>query len=147
MKVAIAVLTATVLLVQAQQVPVPAPAKRELERLNYHRVTSSQVRLVNPGGNHSSTLTAKENERSLVQTPAEWYGKRRPELLNSWMRILERSSLSGRQEVVRRCAASAETSARGRGYTGIDLDIPIEKDFYQRHRLLPKGQGAGPSQQ
>jgi dienelactone hydrolase len=31
------------------------------------------------------------------------------------------------------------------GYTRIDLDIPIEKDFHQRHLLLlPKGQGSGP---
>jgi dienelactone hydrolase len=31
------------------------------------------------------------------------------------------------------------------GYTRLDLDIPIEKDFYQRHLLLvPEGQGPGP---
>ena len=31
------------------------------------------------------------------------------------------------------------------GYTRIDLDLPMEKDFLQRHLLLlPKGQGSGP---
>ena len=148
MKVAIALLTSAALLAPAQDIPLPTPAKRELERINSHRVTSKGSPAREPGAEDTPLLSPLVRpDGSTVRTPAEWYQQRRPELVSAWMSILGKIAPAPEDQQwfgdVRQVAEQRRVDKEG--YTRIDLDIPLEKDFYQRHLLLlPKGQGNGP---
>jgi hypothetical protein len=115
------------------------PAKR----LNQHRVASRNSPAPEPGAE-------RETIPSLVtglHSPDDWRKKRRPEILAFWTKVLGR--LAPRNEDRRwfgdiRKAVIHETQETEK-YTRIRLDLPIEKDFYQKHLLLlPKNQGRGP---
>lgn len=72
---------------------------------------------------------------------------RRPALVETWMRILGKIAPTGQDKQWFGDIRNVYEQSRHEedGYTRIDLDIPIAKDFVQRHLLLlPKGQGAGP---
>jgi dienelactone hydrolase len=131
-----------------QDIPLPPPAKRELDRVNYHRVTSKQSPAPEPGAEATpliSPLQSSSGKR--ITTAKEWREKRRPEIVNQWMQIL--GKISPAADEMRWFGDITKTLEHSRtqmdGYSRIDLDIPIEKDFYQRHLLLvPSGQGNGP---
>jgi len=132
----------------AQQFSIPAPAARELQRTNYHRVTSGRSPAPEPGAENTPLLSPLEwPDRTRVRNADEWVQKRRPELVKIWTGILGKIAPApadrkwfGDIRQVREQSRRTED-----GYTRIDLDIPIETDFVQRHLLLlPKGQGDGP---
>ena len=130
----------------ALEFPVPQPAARELARVNYHRVKGGPA--PEPGAEQTpilSPLVRADGKR--VRNPKEWYKSRRPELVKQWTAILGKTApapadLQWFGDV--RKSVEKSRSAQD-GYTRIDLDIPLEKDFYQHHLLLlPEGQGPGP---
>jgi dienelactone hydrolase len=120
-----------------------ASAGDDAARLLHHRVTSRGSPAPEPGAE-------RETIPSLVAglgSARDWYGKRRPELLALWTRILGKLEPKGRDRRwfgdIRR--ARLIESRELETYTRIRLDLPIEKDFYQNHLLLlPRGQGRGP---
>lgn len=141
-------LLATASSAAAQQFSIPQPAQRELDRVNYHRVTSKGSPAPEPGSEDTpipSLLMRPDGSR--IETAEEWYRIRRPELVRDWMAIL--GKVAPAPEDMKWFGDVTKTSEGRRreldGYSRIDLDIPLEKDFYQRHLLLlPKGQGNGP---
>lgn len=132
----------------AQRFPIPEPSARELRRVNYHRVTSKGSPAREPGAENTpliSPLARPDGTR--ISSAEEWRRGRRPELVKQWIAIL--GKIAPRPEDMQWFGDVRKVVERQRleldGYTRIDLDIPIEKDFQQHHLLLlPKGQGAGP---
>jgi Glucuronyl esterase, fungi len=131
-----------------QDFAIPQPTGQERQRLNYHRVTSKGSPAPEPGAEKTQLLPPlRKSNGELVRTPEEWYRDRRPEILRDWTAILGKIAPAPadlkwfgdiRKAVVQQRRAMD-------GYTRIDLDIPIETDFYQRHLLLlPDKQGDGP---
>src|SRR5262249_47337934 len=73
----------------AQHFPISEPGNRELERINYHRVTSRGSPAPEPGAENTvipSPLDKLGGGR--VGSADEWYGRRRPELVKTWTAIL-----------------------------------------------------------
>ena len=127
---------------------IPKPSARELARVNYHRVTSRPSPAPEPGAENTPMLSPLDRpDGTRVRTPEEWYTSRRPELVKDWMAILGKVAPAP-EDMKWFGDVTRATQGRPRemdGYTRIDFDIPIERDFYQRHLLLvPKGQGNGP---
>lgn len=82
-----------------------------------------------------------------AETPDEWFGERRPQIVAQWQRILGKLAPGpGDAQWFGDIAAVEIRSTEARdGYTRIHLGIPIEKDFFQEHLLLlPENQGDGP---
>jgi dienelactone hydrolase len=129
------------LLWPAPQLEIPQPAERELKRVNYHRVTSRRSPAPEPG--------AENTPIPVIAPPTadEWRRVTRPKLLAAWTQILGKiEPASEDRQWFGDVTQVIEINRRELdGYTRIDLDIPLEKDFYQRHLLLlPRGQGSGP---
>lgn len=127
---------------------IPKPAPREAARVNYHRVTSKGSPAPEPGAENTPILSPLERPGGgRVRTAKEWHESRRPELEKQWLAILGKIAPAPED---RKWFGDVTKVSQGRaremdGYTRIDLDIPLERDFYQRHLLLvPKGQGDGP---
>jgi hypothetical protein len=130
------------LFLMAQPLSIPPPSTRELERVNYHRVTSRRSPAPEPGAEGTPLLSPLSKP-----DPREWLEVRRPQLLKEWTHIL--GKIAPAPEDLRWFGDVTKVVEQSRremdGYTRVDLDIPIEKDFLQRHLLLlPKGQGSGP---
>lgn len=112
-------------------------------RLNQHKVTSSKSPAPEPGA---------ENEiiPSLInglQSPEDWYKKKRPSLMKLWTQILGKLGPNNDDRRwfgdIRQVTVHEKLETEK--YTRIRLDLPIEKDFNQQHLLLlPKNQGPGP---
>ena len=112
-------------------------------RLNQHKVTSRRSPAPEPGAE-------KEIIPSLVEglrTPEDWYKKRRPEIVALWTQILGKLGPAPEDrkwfgDIRRARILKKEKLER---YTRIELDLTMEKDFWQHHvLLLPRGQGRGP---
>ena len=115
----------------------------EAARLTYHRVTSRDSPAPDPGAERQIIPSLVEG----LKSPRDWYRKRRPEILALWTRILGKLDPDRRDRRwfgdIRK-ARILETQELD-SYTRIRLDLPIEKDFYQKHLLLmPRNQGPGP---
>ena len=115
----------------------------EAARLTYHRVTSRDSPAPDPGAERQIIPSLVEG----LKSPRDWYRKRRPEILALWTRILGKLEPDRRDRRwfgdIRK-ARILETQELD-SYTRIRLDLPIEKDFYQKHLLLmPRNQGPGP---
>jgi hypothetical protein len=142
------ILAALTAILLAQDFHIPRPSQRELDRVNYHRVTSRQSPAREPGAEATpilSPLTRPDGGR--VRDAREWREVRRPQLVAEWTRILGKivPSATDAQWFGDATRAIEQNRRQMDGYIRIDLDIPIEKDFLQRHLLLlPSGQGAGP---
>lgn len=113
------------------------------ERLNQHRVTSSRSPAPEPGAEQEIIPSLVEG----LESPADWYQKRRPELMALWTQIL--GKLEPHKEDQRWFGDIRKVKIHPREefetYTRIRLDLPIETDFLQPHvLLLPKNQGDGP---
>ena len=120
-----------------------ASAEDNLSRLHQHKVTAKQS---------PAPETGAENELipSLVDSlhsPDDWYNKKRPELMKLWTQILgklEPDKLDRRWFGDVRKAVIRDRREMDK-YSRLEVDLPIEKDFYQHHLLLlPKNQGRGP---
>ena len=130
------------------RVDVPAPSAEDLARKDYHPVNREASPAPEPGQEDTALLSPLDLPGGgRIATPAEWTAKRRPELIAEWTKILGKIAPSAED----RKWFGDITQARVNGteetehYTRIDLDIPIEIDFFQKHLLLlPKGQGSGP---
>lgn len=130
--------------------PIPAPPAAELQRVNYHKVTYQHYNSPAPEPGAENTpipplLVRPDGTR--IESPDEWYRGRRPELLKDWTAILGKTAPEPRDLEWFGDVTQAIPYSRGEreGYTRIDIDLPMEKDFLQRHLLLiPKGQGNGP---
>jgi hypothetical protein len=132
----------------AQQFSIPEPAARDLNRRNYHQVTSKGSPAPEPGAEDTPLLSPLVRpDGTHVQNPDEWYRDRRPQLVKTWTAILGKIVPAPADQKwfgdIRRVYEQGRRNEDG--YTRIDLDIPIETDFVQRHLLLlPSGQGVGP---
>jgi hypothetical protein len=132
----------------AQQFSIPAPSPDELARTHYHRVTSKGSPAPEPGAEDTPLLSPLEwPDGRRVRSAEEWYGRRRPDLVRSWTAVL--GKIAPAPDDRKWFGDIRKVYQAGRreedGYTRLDLDIPIEIDFWQRHLLLiPKGQGDGP---
>jgi dienelactone hydrolase len=131
-----------------QQFPIPEPSAADLARVNYHRVTSKESPAPEPGAENTPLLSPLVDASGRrVQNAEEWYRHRRPELMKTWTAVLGKIAPAPADKKwfgdVRKVAEDGRREMEG--YTRVDLDIPLEKDFYQRHLLLlPRGQGPGP---
>lgn len=117
----------------------PAPERR----FTQHRVTSKQSPAPEPGAENEIIPSLVEGLRG----PKDWYRKKRPELVRLWTQILGKLEPNRADRRWFGDIRRAKTGAREEleKYTRIEIDLPIEKDFYQHHLLLlPKGQGRGP---
>jgi hypothetical protein len=133
--------------VVAQQFGIAPPTERESKRINYHKVMYKNYKspAPEPGAENTPLLPLLVRPDGKPITSAdEWLKQRRPELVRQWLAILGKVAPTAEdakwfgdvRQVVSRSTSERE------GYTRIDLDIPMEKDFVQRHLLLlPKGQG------
>jgi len=134
----------------AQHFPITPPTEQEASRVNYHKVTYRNYKspAPEPGAENTPLLPLLVRpDGTKITTADQWNKQRRPELLKQWLGILGKVAPSPEDAKwfgdVRQ-AITVSTSER-EGYTRIDLDIPLETDFFQRHLLLlPKGQGDGP---
>jgi dienelactone hydrolase len=134
----------------AQQFPIPQPSERELKRVNYHRA------IAKPNGSPAPEPHAEDTpllpllvrpDGTRLANAQEWYNTRRPQLVRQWTAILGKIAPAPEDLKwfgdVRKTTPGRPTDHQT--YTRIDLDLPMEKDFVQRHLLLlPKGQGDGP---
>src|SRR2546422_23820 len=77
------------MLFPSPQLELPKPAQRDLQRVNYHRVTSKRSPAPEPGAENTPLLSplVKADNRK-VKDADEWYRVRRLELLQTWLRIL-----------------------------------------------------------
>jgi Dienelactone hydrolase family len=112
-------------------------------RLHQHRVTATESPAPERGAE-------KELIPSLVDglhTPQDWYKKKRPELMKVWTQILGKLGPDAKDKQwfgdIRKAVINDKRETEK--YTRLDIDLPMEKDFYQHHLLLlPKNQGPGP---
>jgi hypothetical protein len=130
------------------RVDVPQPSAEDLARTNYHALNREASPASEPGQEETALLSPLDLPGGgRITTPGDWTTKRRPELLAEWTNILGKIHPAPGDEkwfgdITQVRVNSTEETEH---YTRIDLDIPIEADFYQKHLLLlPKGQGAGP---
>ncbi|HWQ52326.1 MAG TPA: dienelactone hydrolase family protein [Bryobacteraceae bacterium] len=111
--------------------------------LNQHKVTSARSPAPEPGAEKQIIPSLVDG----LKTPEDWWNKRRPELMKVWTTILGKLGPAPEDrkwfgDIRQARIVSTQELAR---YTRIELDLPIEKDFWQYHVLLvPKGQGPGP---
>jgi dienelactone hydrolase len=118
-------------------------AQDNLSRLHQHKIISSESPAPEPGAEMELIPSLVEG----VQSPQDWNTKKRPELVNLWTQILgklEPDAHDGRWFGDIRKAVIHDRREFD-NYTRMEVDLPIEKDFYQKHLLLlPKNQGDGP---
>src|SRR5947209_7351781 len=112
-------------------------------RLHQHKVTARESPAPEPGAENELIPSLVEG----LTTPRDWYNSRRPELLALWKQILGKFEPDARDR--RWFGDIRKAKIRDRReldkYARLDIDLPIEKDFYQHHLLLvPKNQGPGP---
>lgn len=124
-------------------VPVGVAAAGPSHRLNQHRVTSAGSPAPEPGAENQIIPSLVEGLRG----PDDWHRKRRPEILRAWTQILGKLEPDKADRRwfgnIRRAKFGAREEFEK--YSRLEVDLPIEKDFYQHHLLLlPKGQGRGP---
>lgn len=112
-------------------------------RLHQHKVTSKHSPAQEPGAETELIPSLVEG----LHSADDWYKVKRPELMAFWTRLLGKLEPDNRdrkwfgdiRKAVIRDRREFDT------YTRIELDLPIETDFYQNHLLLlPKNQGPGP---
>src|SRR5207248_1283237 len=86
-------------------------------------------------GKHAAAVAHGSPDGARVRNAGEWYKSRRPELMKQWTAILGKIAPAPEdmkwfgdvRKAVLRSRADRE------GYTRIELDLPIEKDFLQPH--------------
>jgi hypothetical protein len=120
-----------------------ASAEDNLSRLHQHKVTAKESPAPEPGAENELIPSLVEG----VNSAAEWYNTKRPELMKLWMQILGKIEPDKRDH--RWFGDIRKAVIRDRReldkYSRLEVDLPIEKDFYQHHLLLlPTNQGRGP---
>ncbi len=113
-------------------------------RLNQHRVSNPRSPAPEPGAENELIPSLVEG----LRTPGDWNRIRRPELMKLWTQILGKLEPAPADRKwfgnIRKAVIHSKEDAGA--YTRIRLDLPIEKDFLQKHLLLvPKGKGPFPA--
>lgn len=113
-------------------------------RLNQHRVSNPRSPAPEPGAENEIIPSLVEG----LRTPDDWNRIRRPELMKLWTQILGKLEPAPADRKwfgsIRKAVIHSKEDAGA--YTRIRLDLPIEKDFLQKHLLLvPKGKGPFPA--
>lgn len=113
------------------------PSRKADERLTYHRWMGGPA--PEPGQDTTiipSVLVTEQGEK--IDTPDEWYGLRRPQLIEYWTRILGKLSPAPEDQKWFGDVTDSKTYSREDmgDYLRIHIGIPIEIDFYQDHLLL-----------
>ena len=122
---------------------IAASAEDNLSRLHQHKVTAKESPAPEPGAENELIPSLVDG----LHSPDDWYNKKRPELMKLWMQILGKVEPDQRDR--RWFGDIRKAVIRDRRemdkYSRLEVDLPIEKDFYQHHLLLlPKDQGRGP---
>ena len=122
---------------------IAASAEDNLSRLHQHKVTAKESPAPEPGAENELIPSLVDG----LHSPDDWYNKKRPELMKLWMQILGKVEPDQRDR--RWFGDIRKAVIRDRRetdkYSRLEVDLPIEKDFYQHHLLLlPKNQGRGP---
>src|SRR5262245_42983142 len=120
----LALILGTPILARAQQLSIPPPSERELQRVNYHRVTSRRSPAPEPGAEDTPLISPLAKPGGgLVRDAREWLEVRRPQLLKDWTRIL--GKIAPAPEDLRwfdDVTKAVEQSRRDMdGYTRVDL--------------------------
>ncbi|MDA1013157.1 MAG: dienelactone hydrolase family protein [Planctomycetota bacterium] len=115
--------------------------------LKYHQPPKNAVARMQRQADFDLPSVLVHDDGTLVKTADDWHNKRRVELVQHWTRILGKLQPTTADQ---RWFGDINNARVGKtteleGYTRIELELPIEKDFQQPHLLLlPKGQGKGP---
>jgi dienelactone hydrolase len=112
-------------------------------RLHQHKVTSKSSPAPEPGAESELIPSLVEG----LHSPEDWYRKKRPDLLTLWTRIAGKiePDIHDKQWFGDIRNAVIIGRREQENYSRVEVDLPMEKDFYQHHLLLlPKNQGHGP---
>jgi len=116
-------------------------------RLNYHAPPSGAPAMMRRQHAFELPSLLDLGERK-ISTSDAWFNERRPELLKAWTHVLGKvdptaADMQWFGDVTKAKVVSTEEKD---GYTRLEIDLPIEKDFYQHYVLLmPKGKGPFPA--
>ncbi len=114
------------------------------ERFTYHRVTNPR----SPSPQARAEETEIPSLVSRLKYSSDWSDHARPRLLRQWTQILGKLQPTAADRHWfgdLRQARILKTEDRG-SYERIELEIPLERDFFQPHVLLkPKGKGRFPA--
>jgi len=118
-------------------------AQDNLSRLHQHKVTAKESPAPEPGAENELIPSLVEG----LHSSQDWYQKKRPELMKLWTGILGKLEPDAKDKRwfgdIRKAVIRDRRELEH--YTRLEIDLPIEKDFYQHHLLLlPKNQGRGP---
>src|SRR5262249_25238613 len=118
-------------------------AEDNLSRLHQHKVTTQE----SPAPEPDAESEVIPSLRAGLHSPADSSSRKRPELMKLWTRIL--GKIEPDKRALRWFGDIRKAVIRDRRetdkYSRLEVDLPIEKDFYQHHLLLlPKNQGRGP---
>jgi len=83
-----------------------------------------------------------------VKDRADWYSRVRPQILARWQAILGKvePAAEDRKWFVDPIKAVAGQTTEQDGYTRTEIELPLERDFLQKHVLLvPRGKGPFPA--
>jgi dienelactone hydrolase len=115
---------------------------RDQERLHQHRVTFSRSPAPEAGAETHVIPSLVEGLRDKSGWP-----ERRAEIERFWRNLLGKTAPAGEDRkyfgdiTTARLAGTEEKEH----YTALDIELPMEIDFWQKHLLLiPKGRGRGP---
>jgi dienelactone hydrolase len=115
--------------------------------LNYHTPPQWTPEVMKRQAEYTIPSVLIMDDGRMVSTRREWYQVRRPQLVRHWTKILgkleptdaDQQWFGDISKVIVRDRQEQE------GYTRLQIEIPIEKDFLQQHLLLlPRDQGPGP---
>ena len=122
-------------------------AAQSSDTVKFHTPPESTLALMRDQHQYELPSLLSMDDGTPIDSPELWFAHRRPELIEHWTRILGKLTPSEEDAMWFGDVSEAKEIARAEreGYTRIELQIPIEKDFLQPHLLLqPRGQGAGP---
>ncbi len=120
------------------------PASRSVK---YHTAPSWTISLMKDQHEFEIPSVLIADDGSRVTSARQWTSVRRGELMQHWTQVLGKLAPNEEDakwfgDVTKSVEVSRDTKE---GYTRIELQVPIEKDFLQPHLLLlPHGQGKGP---
>jgi dienelactone hydrolase len=118
-------------------------AEDSLSRLHQHKVTAKDSPAQEPGAENELIPSLVDG----LHSAKDWSDRKRPELMKLWTQILGKLEPDARDQRwfgdIRKAVIRDRRELEN--YTRLEVDLPIEKDFYQPHLLLlPKNQGRGP---
>ena len=127
--------------------PAPTEETPPVERRNYHTPPEGTPALMSEQHKFALLSPLEMDDGRRLSTRQQWYQERRPQLVQQWTKILGKLAPSKADQQwfgdVRQ--VEIRSTREEKGYTRVDLTIPLEKDFLQNHLLLlPRGQGPGP---